>query len=71
MNNEKNQFGVKDAINCYRNINGILYTAWSDDESVNLEEEKLKYPEYKFIRRKIDKSFYRIYRSKEFKIKLK
>jgi uncharacterized protein YgiB involved in biofilm formation len=59
MNNKRNQYGVKDCIDGYRNINGELYTQWSDWQTKKDCEKE--YPKDKFIQRK-ENGFVRIYK---------
>jgi len=59
-NNTRNQYGVKSSDNCYLNIKGNRYEQWSDFETK--EDCEKANPNDKFIARKIDKSFIRIYR---------
>ena len=67
--NRRNQSGVKDCINTYRNIKGKFYFQWTDDGGVTLSETKSKISEYKkefpnhnFISIKQKEGYYRIYR---------
>ena len=48
--NRRNKYGVKDSYNIYRTIKGIEYEHWTSKD-IDIEEEKKKYPNYKFIRR--------------------
>lgn len=60
MNDSRNNFGVKDSLNCYLNINGKRYEQWTDFETK--EEVEKKNPNDKFIQRKQKDGFTRIYR---------
>ena len=63
MINKRNQYNKKDCNNCYLTINGIKYAEWTDNEDISIEDCIKNFPNHKFIRRKIDGTFYRIYRS--------
>jgi hypothetical protein len=63
MDNTRNEYNRKYCNKCYLTIKGIKYEQWTDNEDINIEDLRQKYPNYTFIRRKIDKCFYRIYRS--------
>lgn len=60
MKNNRNEFGVKDSINTYLNINGKHYEQWSD--FATKEECERENPEDKFIARKQKEGFIRIYK---------
>jgi hypothetical protein len=59
-NNTRNNYGVKDSINTYLNINGKRYEQWTD--MMTKEECEKENPTYKFIARKQKGGFIRIYR---------
>ena len=59
MTNKRNQYGVKDSVNTYLNINGKQYEQWTDFESK--EDMERENPNDTFISRK-QKGFTRIYR---------
>lgn len=77
MTNSRNQFGVKDSANCYRNIAGVKFEQWSDFytnasgescEAYTKEQRiealafhKSQNPNREFKAIKIDGRFYRIY----------
>lgn len=63
MDNSRNDFGVKDSINTYLNINGKKFEQWSDFKSK--EECEKENPNNKFIARTQKEGFTRIYREVE------
>jgi len=56
--NRRNENGVKDSTDCYRNINGIHFEAWTSDTSAFVEERS-KAKELGLKTRIINGEFYR------------
>lgn len=69
MINNRNNYGVKDAINTYRHNGGKTYTQWTDEGGATLEEAKNKIaecikenPSFTFKAIKQPEGFYRKYK---------